>query len=117
MRSLLSLHNPIYLPLGLVIWSLWFVAIYAGLSVVCQRAPPAPDSGPWNSLNLTLLLASLLTAALLGALTWLFWRAAQRAKTDGSAHYAATTAAAVNLVAMFAVLFITLPILWMPPCL
>lgn len=117
MRSLLSLHNPIYLPLGLVIWSLWFVAIYAGLSVVCQVSPPPAELGARTSLNLGLLLGSLLTAALLAWLTWLFWRAGRRANQNGDSHYVATTAAAVNLVSLLAVLFITLPILWMPPCL
>lgn len=117
MRRLLSPHNPIHLPLGLVIWSLWFVALYGGLSVACQVVPPSPDAGAWTGLNLTLLLGSLFTAAMLSGLTGLFWRAAKRAKKDGDAHYVAATAAAVNLVALLAVLFITLPILWMPPCL
>lgn len=117
MRALLSPHNPIHLPLGLVIWSLWFVAVYGGLSVGCRLSPPVPEVGPWNWLNLTLLLGTLLTAALLGWLTWLFWRAARQAQKDGLGHYVATTAAAVNLIALTAVLFITLPILWMPPCL
>lgn len=117
MRRLLSLHNPLWLPLGLVLWSIWFVALYGGLSVACQLAPPAAQQGARTPLNLTLLLGSLLTAALLGWLTWLFWRAARRAREDGDRHYVASTAAAVNLVALLAVLFITLPILWMPPCL
>jgi type VI protein secretion system component VasK len=117
MSRLRSCHHPIYLPLGLVIWSLWFVTLYGGLSVACQVAPPAAEQGARNSLNLALLAGSLLTAALLACLTWLFWRAGQRARREGQAHYVATTAAAVNLVATLAVLFITLPILWMPPCL
>lgn len=117
MRRLLSPHNPIHLPLGLVIWSLWFVALYGGLSVGCKLVPPEPEAGSRTALSLALLLGSLLTAAALGWLTWLFWRAARQARKSGGEHYVATTAAAVNLVAMLAVLFITLPILWMPPCL
>ena len=43
MQPLRSPYNPIHIPLGLVLWSVWFVALYGGLSVD-PAAAPAPEA-------------------------------------------------------------------------
>jgi hypothetical protein len=37
---MLSITHPLQLVPGLIIWALWFIAIYGGLSVACALAPP-----------------------------------------------------------------------------
>ncbi|KKO49191.1 hypothetical protein VT06_08075 [Arsukibacterium sp. MJ3] len=57
--------HPAQLVIGFTIWSIWFIAMYAGLSVACQLAPPAEQQGALTWLNgalfgLTLLVVTLL---------------------------------------------------------
>lgn len=117
MRPLLSPYNPIHIPLGLIIWSLWFVALYGGLSVACEVAPPPVEAAQWTWLNALLLVATLAVVTLLVALTFGFWRASERARQRPKERFVAWIAAAVNATAALACLFIALPILSMPPCL
>lgn len=113
----LSALHPVQIPLGLVIWSLWFVAIYAGLSVACAVAPPPPGTGPLNGLNLALGLLTLVT--LLGLL-WLarrFWRMTAPGHTlNARQAFVTRMAAGMHLIAALATLFVGLPLLWLPPC-
>ncbi len=116
MRPLRSPHNPIHIALGLVIWSLWFVALYGGLSVACRVAPPALSLGMWNWLSLLLGLFSAATVALLLGLARWSWRAASRAGKPSPERFAARLAAAVHLVGAVATLVVAVPLLRLPPC-
>lgn len=116
MPPLRSPYNPAHIALGLLLWSLWFVALYAGLSLGCALCPPAPELGPWNWLNALLGVMSLLT---LLALLWLarrFQRAAWRCARGSVQGFVARLAASVHLVGAIATLFIGLTTLALPPC-
>ncbi|UTH34377.1 hypothetical protein NLY39_11755 [Pseudomonas sp. KHPS1] len=117
MQPLASPYNPIHIPLGLVLWSLWFVAVYGGLSVGCALAPPAPEQGQWTWLNALLALFSLLTFMVLLWLARRFQLAARRADEQPAGRFVARLTASVHLVGALGTLFVALPILSLPPCL
>ncbi|MBH3338336.1 hypothetical protein [Pseudomonas sp. UBA7530] len=117
MQPLRSPYNPIHIPLGLVLWSLWFVAIYGGLSVGCAFVPPDPAQGQWTWLNGLLALLSLVTAIALLLLARLFQRAARRDRATQSERFVARIAAGINLIGAIATVFVALPTLSLPPCL
>lgn len=108
--------HPVHLVLGLVVWSLWFVAIYGGLSVGCAVAPPDATAGSLTWINGVLLVFTLATTALL--LYWSFncWRSRAAVQGDRSRRFIAGVGAAVHLVSAVAVLFIGLPAVVLPPC-
>jgi type VI protein secretion system component VasK len=115
---MVSPYHPLHLVLGLIVWSLWFVLLYGGLSVACQFAAPDPARGASTWINvLGLGLALLVTAALLVA-SWRCWRASQ-ATGAGPApgRFIASVAAAVYALAALTTLGIVLPALLLPPCL
>ncbi|MHA6493457.1 hypothetical protein ACX0MV_09440 [Pseudomonas borbori] len=116
MKALLSPYHPVHIALGLVLWSLWFVAIYGGLSVACSLAPPEPQHGAWTWINGLLVLFSLLTLLVLGALAWWCWRAGQLLTLRPRERFVALLSAGTHAVAAVATLFITLPVLALPPC-
>lgn len=103
------------LGLGLAIWSLWFVALYGGLSVVCSVAPPAVEAGPYNWLNGSLLLLTLAAIVLLVWLAFVCWRAA-RAAGSRERRFLARIGAAVHVVGAAAVLLVGFPVFAYPPC-
>ena len=37
-----SPYHPIQIPIGPIIWSPWFVAMYGGQAVICKLSPPDP---------------------------------------------------------------------------
>lgn len=117
MKGLRSPYHPGHIPLGLVLWSLWFVALYGGLSVACSLAPPEPQQGPWNWLNALLGVSALLTAAALAALAVWSWRAGKRVRLQAREGFVAVLAASTYGAAAVATLVISLPILSLPPCL
>ncbi len=115
---MVSPYHPLQLVLGLIVWSLWFVLLYGGLSVACQLAAPDPARGATTWINvLGLGLALLITAALLVAA----WRCRRASRARGAdpvpGRFVATVAAAVYALAAFATLGIALPALVLPPCL
>jgi hypothetical protein len=112
--------HPLHLVAGQTLWLAWFAAIYAGLSVACNAAPPAPEQGPFTAVNAALLLATLLTTGVLGWAAWRCRQAARRAPTgDAGARrrFLAGTAAWLYLVAAVATLAVGLPVALLPPCL
>ncbi|WP_312911653.1 hypothetical protein [Stutzerimonas nitrititolerans] len=113
-----SPFHPVQIPIGLIIWSLWFVAIYGGQAVACAISPPAPEQGIWNWLNASLGLLTLLTAALLLWLARYFWRlSAANQALDERQQFVTRLTASVHLTAAVATLFVGLPLLQLPPCL
>lgn len=116
MQSLRSPYNPVHISLGLVLWSVWFVTIYGGLSVGCALLPPAPEQGQWTWLNVSLTVFSLLTVVALLGLARLFQRAAGDDRAAQSERFIARLAAGVNLIGAVATVFVALPILSLPPC-
>lgn len=113
-----SPFHPVQIPIGFIIWSLWFVAIYGGQAVVCATNPPAPEQGIWNWLNGGLGLLTLLSAALQLWLTRYFWKLSGPGRELNERQMFVTRlAAGVHLIAALATLFVGLPLLQIPPCL
>lgn len=121
----LSPHSPWQLAAGFTVWSLWFVAVYGGLSVGCSMAPPSAAQGPFTGLNLALLVLTLATVIVLLGAAWCClqaWRAAHAPATRGiegeaRRRFMAGLSALLHLSAAIATLFVGLPLLWLPPCL
>jgi hypothetical protein len=112
-----SPFHPMHLVLGLVLWSVWFVAMYGGLSVACVVAPPAEAAGALTWINGVLLLLTLFTTALLLYAAWRCWQAAGAADVDEKqARFVARVSAAVYLASAGAVLAVGLPVIVLPPC-
>ncbi|MBS9404017.1 hypothetical protein KG088_10280 [Halomonas sp. TRM85114] len=111
----LDTEHPMQLALGLTIWSLWFVTVYGGLSVVCAVSPPAPEEGAFTGLNLVLGGLTLLT---LGFLAWLTQRCVAAARRKrGRLRYMSALAGGLYLFSTLGVAFVGLPLLLLPPCL
>lgn len=110
--------HPVHLVLGLVVWSIWFVAIYGVLSVACAVAPPPEAAGALNWINGLLLLLTVATAAALLYGAWRCWLAVGAVADDPRrARFIPVVSAAVYLSASVAVLAIGLPAIVLPPCL
>ncbi|MDX1677012.1 hypothetical protein [Arsukibacterium sp.] len=120
-RAWLQPCHPAQLVIGLTIWSIWFVAMYAGLSVACQLAAPAEQQGPVNWLSAGLFLFTLLVLALLLALAWRTGRAClQRRKSADNAagvnYFTGYVSSVLYLAAAVATLAGGLPVLVFAPC-
>lgn len=111
-----SPFHPVQISLGLVVWSLWFVALYAGLAIACEVARPAPGEGA-PLLNLGFGVFTLATAGLLalsaGACLRALRREPERPPRD---RFVARVGAAGHLIALAATLFIGVPLLGLPSC-
>lgn len=128
-----SPFHPMQLALGLIVWSVYFVAVYGGLSVGCTLSPPPMEQGAFNWLNGILLLVTLTTAGWLLYQAWHCWRTPPHAahnpddpaldeREPGSRQlrqarlmivYVAT---GINLVAGLATLAVGVPLLVLVPC-
>jgi hypothetical protein len=113
---MLAPTHPMQLALGLVIWSAYFVAIYAGMSVGCAVAPPGEVHGPWTWINGVLLVLTVVTAGLLLYWSRACWRTRARAEVDQHRRFLALMGAAVHLIAAGAVVAVGAPLLVLPPC-
>lgn len=110
--------HPLQLCLGLIIWSIWFVFLYAGLSVACALAPPDLALGAATWVNaLMLILAALVSSVLLWSAKRC-WRAApgpgEGAETG---RFVARIAAAVYLISALAAFGLAVPGVVLAPCL
>ncbi|APX92080.1 hypothetical protein BWR19_03515 [Halomonas sp. 1513] len=113
--SRLALTHPLHLVIGLTLWSLWFVAIYGGLSVACAVAPPAAEQGALTAINVALGLLTVATTALLG---WLAWACLEAARDElGRPRFVAAVSAGLYLFSAVATLFVGIPVIGVPPCL
>lgn len=107
--------HPAQLLLGLTLWSLWFVVIYAGLSVACALAPPAPGQGALTAINGGIAALTLPTLTLLGWLAWRGWCAGRQA--TGRARFIALMGAGLHGYSAAGVVFVAWPLAALPPCL
>ncbi len=105
--------HPVHLFAGLVIWSLWFVALYGGLSVGCAVAPPAAEQGALTWLNGGLLMLTLVVTALLAYAAWRCWRLAPAGDAQ---RFVLRVAVGVYLVSAGSTLAVGLPVIVYPPC-
>ena len=109
--------HPAQLVLGFSIWSIWFIAMYAGLSVVCQFVAPAPQDGAANWLNYALFGLTLIVITLLLLLAGRGWRYCQSVQQDSRPQrFIAYVSTVLYLIAALATLAGALPVLVLPPC-
>lgn len=106
--------HPMQLVYGLVIWCIWFVAVYSVLSLGCAFALPDNHLSSFNWLNALMLALTLIITLVLVLLAVYCWRA--RA-TPEDQYFTARLAAGLYLVAAIATLAVGFPVLVLPPCL
>lgn len=109
--------HPAHMVSGLVIWALWFVVVYAFLSISCAVAPPEETLGPVTWINAVLLLVTALTACVLMAASVRCWRL-RRSMAEAAHHrrFSVSVATSVYALSAFATLVVGLPVLLWPPC-
>lgn len=116
-RHWLNPVHPAQLVLGFSVWSIWFLVMYAGLSVACQLTPPMQQNGANTWLNIALWSTTLLVVALLSALAWRCRRYCRNAdnlsRTQQFIGYVATV---LYMLAAVATLAGGLPVLVFRPC-
>jgi uncharacterized membrane protein SirB2 len=106
-----SATHPLQLVLGLILWSLYFVLVYSGLSIACAVAPPdTTDSRSW--INALLLIFTIVVTVALLFLAYRQWRIS----TDSYGRFIARVAAAVYFAAAISTLAVGLPVIALPPC-
>ena len=111
----LNFTHPIHLIVGLTLWSVWFVAVYSGLSVACAVTPPPPEAGALTLLNVGLGGFTLVCAAGLVLLGWGSCRTAKQ--HQGRQRFHAVVSGWLYLFSAIGVAFAGLPIIGVPPCL
>jgi hypothetical protein len=116
MKQLLRLSHPIHLVGGHIIWGIWFVAIYGGLSVACSVAPPEPERDMLTAINFVLGVSTLATTVLLLWLTWACVRTWRRVSVRRERFFALLSAGNY-LFSAGVVLFVGYPVVFLPPCL
>jgi hypothetical protein len=114
---MLAPFHPLQLALGLIVWSVWFVALYGGLSVGCALAPPAVEFGAWTWLNGSLGALTALTFGWLIRQGWMCWRAGAPGRADSpSRRFITTVGAGLYAVAAVSTLVIGIQVFVLPPC-
>ncbi len=114
-----SPFHPVNLVLGLIIWALWFVLLYGGLSVACAFAPPNAEAGAWTWVNAASLVLACIVSGYLLACAYGCWKASSpphTAEAEALKTFISKTSAAVYLVSAFASLMLTMPGVFLPPC-
>ncbi|WP_133130716.1 hypothetical protein [Legionella yabuuchiae] len=111
------MNHPIQLVLGLVIWAIWFVILYAALSISCEASVDL--TGSFNWINLLLFGITLATLAALIGLAYLIWTRNRQdlKKKTTSSRFIFWLSLGVYLVAIGATSSIGLMTLFFPPCL
>ncbi len=108
--------SPLYSLTGPLIWCIWFVALYGGLSVLCVRVANAGASGPgW--VNLVLGLLTLLAVLTLSVLAWRSLQELRQFREADDTRLYLWLALAGQLVSALAVVAVGLPVVYLPPCL
>ena len=105
---------------SLTLWGLFFVVIYAGLSVACSVAPPDPERDMFTGINAGVGVVTLVTTLLLLWLAWASMQAGRKAGRKeglGRESYFAYVSAGMFLFSACGTLFVGLPIAMLPPCL
>ena len=103
-------QHPASLVLGPVIWSIWFVVIYATLSLACLQGWLVNGGDRPSAINVLLDGAGLVIAALLMAAAWASWRSAS------GKSFIPRTSAMVYACSAVASLLLAVPGLVMAPC-
>tara|TARA_B100001146_G_C15752158_1_gene252134 strand:- start:18 stop:374 length:357 start_codon:yes stop_codon:yes gene_type:complete len=115
--KILPLTHPLHLVMGFMIWALWLVLIYAGLSLGCMAAasPETLEAQSW--LNIALLGFTMIISALLLWIGIRCWRFPPTEENKKQARFILRVSGAVYFCAAIATLAGSIPTLMLPPCL
>ena len=109
--------RPGHLAVGLIIWSLWFVAQYSVLSLNCAALPESTQSAAASWLRPALVILAVGVALVLAWLALRCWKAARRV---GSGHHqgrlVTRVGAGVDILLAGATLIVAAPVVFLPPC-
>ena len=108
--------SPLYSLTGPLIWCIWFVALYGGLSVLCAGAAEGGVPGP-GSINVVLALLTLVAVLTLLFMAWRSWQDLRQFREAGDSRLYLWLALAGQLVSALAVFAVGLPVVYLPPCL
>jgi hypothetical protein len=109
--------HPVHLVLGLIVWALWFVALYGGLSVVCELAPPDAACGALTRINAAVLILALLVAVFLFRQAGRCWRVTPASGAGRTTErFIGWVGTAVYVASAVASLALGLPGMVLPPC-
>lgn len=97
---------------GFILWSLAFIALYAGVSLGCRSPLASAELFGLNALNLA--LAALLLITIL-PLAWLVAASSRRAA--GTNSFLVRLEFSLAVLGLLATLWIGLPVLFLEPCL
>ncbi|MGM0570526.1 hypothetical protein [Marinobacter sp.] len=104
-------QHPASLLLGPVVWSIWFVVLYAVLSLACLQGWLVNGGDHPAAINLVLAGVGLLVAMVLMAAAWTAWR------SPAETGFIPRTSAMVSACSAVASLLPAMPGLIMAPCL
>jgi hypothetical protein len=127
---MLSPFHPLQIVLGLIVWALYFIVVYALTSIACEHFAPPPAAGAVNWLNGGLLALTVVVVIGLLSQAWRGWQAhsGTRKKSttqppDNHQVHAASTShfinyigIAVHIIAAVATLYTGAPALVLTPC-
>lgn len=111
----MKLAHPLQLLLGPSVWLAWFTLVYAGVSVACAVAPPAPGEHAASWAHTGLFAVTVVVTAALG---WVASRCARAARgaAAGRERFVAWSAAALHATSSVSTLVVGLPLVLMTPC-
>jgi len=105
------------IPFGLIIWSIWFAALYGSHAVACTIAPPDPSLGIFNWLNASF---GLVTLAVVVVLLWLGHRSWKLSRPphdlDERQVFVTKVASGIHFIAALSTVFVGLQLAFLPPC-
>lgn len=110
---------PLHLMLGLVIWAVWFVLLYGGLSLACEFAPPAAEEGARTWVNLLMVALAIPVTAGLFYASYRCARVGLEAApgmTSSTRAFIRKISVSVYLVSAAGALALAIPGLVLPPC-
>lgn len=107
--------HPLHLVLGLLLWSLYFIIVYGGMSVGCSASEAAYSTSIFNWINGFVLLVTLVFTLLL---LWFAWQCHKATPEEASqGRFLLRLSAVLYLLSAAATLFVGLPGVIYPPCL
>ncbi len=101
--------------LGLIVWSAYFVLLYALMSLGCRYALDAMQALGSNIITVALAAIVITTLAFIGYLTWLAydtWRHAD----DNRARFRAAVAGLVDGISLVSTVWVGAPVFMVTPC-
>lgn len=113
----LAFTHPLHLVIGFIIWSLWFIGVYGGVSLACMASATPETLTATSWINIVLMIFTLLTVAVLLILAYKCWREPVPEGAKKQHHFTLRLSAALYLSAAISTLAVGLPILALPPCL